>query len=255
MAGPVKEFEVHPYVQFMQDKYSPYKKWIESEGVPIVGGEFVQDVRTEPLGYWKRKDCKGGICTFSDQMVADAYIAEIDPGKSTRPQRQLYEEIVTVATGRGATSIWYEGTAKRTFEWERGSTFAIPLNAWHQVVNATSSPALLLAATTAPNIINLIRDAEFVMNCGYNFLARFDASDDYFRPVEDIGLFDHDVFITQSAAAARDVDPTLARLLVLSAANWTYTWYDPAGPLSPDEIADRFTDLLLDGLATKETQR
>lgn len=53
----------------------------------------------------------------------------------------------------------------------------------------------------------------------------------------------------------RDVDPTLARLLVLSAANWTYTWYDPAGPLSPDEIADRFTDLLLDGLATKETQR
>jgi AcrR family transcriptional regulator len=53
----------------------------------------------------------------------------------------------------------------------------------------------------------------------------------------------------------RAVDPTLARLLVLSAANWTYTWYDPAGPLSPDEIADRFTDLLLDGLATKETPR
>ena len=42
MAGPVKEFEVHPYVQFMMDKYSPYKKWIESEGVPIIGGAFVQ---------------------------------------------------------------------------------------------------------------------------------------------------------------------------------------------------------------------
>ena len=47
----------------------------------------------------------------------------------------------------------------------------------------------------------------------------------------------------------RGVDPTMARLLVLSAANWTYTWYDPQGPLSPDEIADRFTDLLLKGLA------
>ena len=45
MAGPVKEFEVHPYVQFMMDKYSPYKKWIESEGIPIIGGAFVQDVR------------------------------------------------------------------------------------------------------------------------------------------------------------------------------------------------------------------
>ena len=84
MAGPTKEFEVHPYVQFMMDKYSPYKKWIESEGVPIIGGAFVQDVRTEKLEYWQRKDCKGAICTFSDQMVADAYIAEIDPGKSTK---------------------------------------------------------------------------------------------------------------------------------------------------------------------------
>jgi hypothetical protein len=51
------------------------------------------------------------------------------------------------------------------------------------------------------------------------------------------------------------VDRRFARLLVLSAANWTYTWYDPAGPLSPDAIADRFTDLLLDGLAAKETER
>ena len=59
MAGPVKEFEVHPYVQFMLDRYSPYKKWIESEGVPIIGGAFVKDVRTEKLGYWKRKECKG----------------------------------------------------------------------------------------------------------------------------------------------------------------------------------------------------
>ncbi|HEY0726413.1 MAG TPA: hypothetical protein VGD41_21040, partial [Pyrinomonadaceae bacterium] len=94
MAGPQKEFEVHPYVQFMSDKYSPYKNWIKSEGVPIVTGEFVQDVRTEPLGYWQRKDCKGAICTFSDQMVADGYICEIDPGKSSKPQRQLYEEII-----------------------------------------------------------------------------------------------------------------------------------------------------------------
>jgi AcrR family transcriptional regulator len=50
-------------------------------------------------------------------------------------------------------------------------------------------------------------------------------------------------------------DPRFARLLVLSAANWTYTWYRPDGPLSPDEVADRFTDLLLAGLGTKEEER
>src|SRR3990170_1872546 len=165
MAGPVKEFEVHPYVQFMLDKYSPYKKWIESEGVPIIGGAFVRDVRTEKLAYWKRKDCKGAICTFSDQMVADAYIAEIDPGKSTKPQRQLYEEIVTVAAGRGATTIWYEGTPKRTFEWERGSTFAIPLNAWFQHFNASGTePCRYFALTSQPVAFELFRDPEFIHN-------------------------------------------------------------------------------------------
>lgn len=43
----------------------------------------------------------------------------------------------------------------------------------------------------------------------------------------------------------------LARLLVLSAANWVYTWYDPNGPLSPDQVADGYTDLLLRGLGAK----
>jgi AcrR family transcriptional regulator len=55
--------------------------------------------------------------------------------------------------------------------------------------------------------------------------------------------------------AFRKMDRRFARLLVLSAANWTYTWYDPEGPLSPNEIADRFTDLLLGGLAAKEASR
>ncbi len=43
-------------------------------------------------------------------------------------------------------------------------------------------------------------------------------------------------------------DPKLARLLALSAANWTYVWYDPNGPLGSQEVADRFSDLLLAGL-------
>jgi AcrR family transcriptional regulator len=47
------------------------------------------------------------------------------------------------------------------------------------------------------------------------------------------------------------VDPKLTRLLVLSAANWVYTWYDPAGPLRPEEVADRYTDLLLKGLGAR----
>lgn len=43
-------------------------------------------------------------------------------------------------------------------------------------------------------------------------------------------------------------DPKIATLLVLSAVNWMPQWYDPEGPLSPAEVAGRFSELVLKGL-------
>ena len=57
----------------------------------------------------------------------------------------------------------------------------------------------------------------------------------------------------QLIAELRPEDPGFARLLALSAANWTYVWYDPEGALSPEEVADRFTALLLRGLAVRRS--
>ena len=43
-----------------------------------------------------------------------------------------------------------------------------------------------------------------------------------------------------------DLDEGAAALLVLSAANWAYTWLRPG--IDTDALADRFTALLLDGM-------
>ena len=43
-----------------------------------------------------------------------------------------------------------------------------------------------------------------------------------------------------------DLDDGTAARLALSAANWAYTWLRPGAPT--DELADRFTALLLDGM-------
>ena len=43
-----------------------------------------------------------------------------------------------------------------------------------------------------------------------------------------------------------DLDDATAALLALSAANWAYTWLRPGA--DTDELADRFTALLLDGM-------
>lgn len=99
----------------------------------------------------------------------------------------MYEEVYLVVEGRGTTEVWGEGNGKKlTFEWQRGSLFSIPLNAWHRIVNATSSPAVLFAGTTAPNVMNLYNNADFIFNCSYTFKDRFDPRDDYYKPNEEI---------------------------------------------------------------------
>jgi AcrR family transcriptional regulator len=46
-----------------------------------------------------------------------------------------------------------------------------------------------------------------------------------------------------------DVDPRLAGFLILAACNWLYTWYQPAGEYTPEEIAHEFSRMILRGIA------
>jgi AcrR family transcriptional regulator len=43
------------------------------------------------------------------------------------------------------------------------------------------------------------------------------------------------------------LDVALGARLVLSAANWTYSWYHPGGELSPTQIGKSFARMLVDG--------
>ncbi|MGZ9221957.1 MAG: TetR/AcrR family transcriptional regulator [Anaerolineales bacterium] len=43
-------------------------------------------------------------------------------------------------------------------------------------------------------------------------------------------------------------DPALTTRAILGIMNWTITWYRPQGPLKIDEIADHYSNLLLNGL-------
>jgi TetR/AcrR family transcriptional regulator, cholesterol catabolism regulator len=43
-------------------------------------------------------------------------------------------------------------------------------------------------------------------------------------------------------------DPSLTTRAILGILNWTITWYRPDGALDIDQIADRYSDLLLNGL-------
>ncbi|MGW4485230.1 TetR family transcriptional regulator [Amycolatopsis sp. NPDC004368] len=46
----------------------------------------------------------------------------------------------------------------------------------------------------------------------------------------------------------READPRIAGIALTSILNWAYVWYSPDGSLSTEELADRFADLLIEGL-------
>lgn len=45
-----------------------------------------------------------------------------------------------------------------------------------------------------------------------------------------------------------DLDVKMTANLILSAVNWTYTWYRPGGTLTPRDVAEQYADMLLSGL-------
>ncbi len=53
----------------------------------------------------------------------------------------------------------------------------------------------------------------------------------------------------------RPCDPKLAAFSIAGALNWICKWYEPQGPLLPDEIATQFAWTLTQGLAAKTRRR
>ena len=49
------------------DKTTPYEKWIESTGVPIHRGYYIEDCRTVELGYWPERECDAAFIQLAGQ--------------------------------------------------------------------------------------------------------------------------------------------------------------------------------------------
>ena len=159
-----------------------YKKWQATEGLDVIDGMFVEDLRKIPLKPWRRK---GGLGVFINLFGTggenDAYVCEIPPGASLLPQRHMFEELIFILDGRGSTTIWNEEGSKQSFEWQPGSLFSPPLNTWHQHFNAQGAkPARYLGVTLAPLVMNIFHNKSFIFSNPFQFEDRFRGETDYF---------------------------------------------------------------------------
>jgi mannose-6-phosphate isomerase-like protein (cupin superfamily) len=161
-----------------------YTRYMDAQGIPIVTGKGVRDVRELELKPWDRLGVNAAFINLSNTTdLLGLHVIEIPPGGATIPARQCYEETYWVVEGEGTTEQSLpDGSGRQRFEWRKNSLFAIPMNAEYQIVNARKTPALLLAGNTAPPVINTFDDLDFVFRNVHPFLGRFDGSADYGKP-------------------------------------------------------------------------
>ena len=159
-----------------------YDEWVKKEGLDLIRGHKIDDVFTQPLKPWARTG--GNAVQIQLQGTGElnaAYICEIPPKKELSPQKHMYEEMVFILTGQGSTTVWYDEKHKNSFEWQAGSLFAIPLNARYQHFNGSGSePVRYIAVTTAPIMMNLLRNEDFIFNNDAVFPERYQGEDNYF---------------------------------------------------------------------------
>ncbi len=167
---------------------SDYDRFIEADGIPCFRGLGLRSVKDLDLADWPRMGGRGHyIQLHGTEGKWGCYVVEVPAAGALNPEKHIYEEIFMVVEGRGTTEVWLEeGGPKHVFEWQAGSLFSIPVNAYHRLVNATNKPALLIAGTTAPNLMDLIGNTDFIFNAPYNFNDRFSGAADFYKPSEEI---------------------------------------------------------------------
>ncbi|HLQ34209.1 MAG TPA: ethanolamine ammonia lyase-activating protein [Chloroflexota bacterium] len=159
-----------------------YQDWQRREGVPVVTGYYIEDLKILELAPWSRKGGRGAFVNLEGTGgVNDMHVVEIVPRGQSEPERHLYEEMVYVLTGHGSTSVWYDENRKQSFEWGPGSVFAIPLNATYQHFNGSGvEPARYASVTNAPTVLRMFHDDGFVFNNQHAFGNRFSGEEGYF---------------------------------------------------------------------------
>jgi oxalate decarboxylase/phosphoglucose isomerase-like protein (cupin superfamily) len=169
-------------VKFATEKDSPYTRWVAAEGLDLISGHYVPDLRALELKPWARRGGRGVYLNHDASRTSnDCYVCEIPAGGQLAPQRQLCEEMVLILDGRGSTRVWNDAGREVSFEWQAGSLFAIPVNAWHQHSNLSGAePARFVSSTNLPPVLNLYDDVDFLFGTSRDFPHKFNGEEDYF---------------------------------------------------------------------------
>lgn len=152
-----------------------YDRWMESIGIPIHRGYYIEDLRTVELGWWTERDSKAAFVQLDGmQGVCETRVTEIAPGQTLPPLKLGVDEAVYVLQGNGLGSVWEaEGAPRQNFEWGPRSLFLIPRHHWAQLGNARGdTPVRLMHFNYLPIAMSGSNSPHFFFNNPYREPAK-----------------------------------------------------------------------------------
>lgn len=147
-----------------------YNRWMESIGIPIHQGYYLEDLKTLELGWWEERQCRAAfIQLLGQEGVTASWLTEIPPGKSLPPMHFALDEVIYVVEGRGLATVWQEESkTKKTFEWQQNSLFLLPHNYSRQLSNMQGDkPVRLLHYSYLPIAMSAIPEPLFFFDNPY----------------------------------------------------------------------------------------
>lgn len=158
---------------------TPYERWMDAQGIPIVEGFGVTDLAEPKFAYWDHIGCEAYFVQLNGmEGFTSGYVAQVPAGGSTKLERHLYEKVIFILTGTGSTVLEAQNSERVQFEWHEGSLFAIPLNTPHRLF-AHGDPVRYVAFTTAVVMFDLLHNEEFIHNTPFLFRDRFDGTPEF----------------------------------------------------------------------------
>src|ERR1700757_4216050 len=118
------------------DGRTAYERWVEDDlRLDLHRGYSASALTTLPVKPWTERNISAAFYDIiGAESLAGMYVGEIAPGQSSKPARQLCDEVIYVMAGRGSTTV-ETPKGPLSFEWGPRSLFAIPLYCRYQLHN------------------------------------------------------------------------------------------------------------------------
>ena len=124
MATKQQSVYTQPRIKVDRREGYAYDKWLDSLGLPVHRGYFIEDLREIEVAPWEEFGCNAAFVQLEGmQGITEARVTEIPPGGTMPATKFMLDEVVFCVAGHGITTVWADDGPKHTFEWGPRSLF------------------------------------------------------------------------------------------------------------------------------------